>query len=308
MQEQLLALQALRSSKVIVYTTVDRPNLNLQIEEDIIEPIHQILESIGHQPVIDLFIYSRGGATIVPLPLVRLIRKYCEKFGALVPFRAHSAATMICIGADEIYMTKKAELGPVDPLLNVNSPQGQRQYASTDIFAYLEFAKTEVGWQAQGSTTVELLEFFHKYSGLPPDHVGKIYRMFTQSKKYIEELANSHPRGHRLRGVEKMAEVLVRGFGSHDYKIDSHEARSKLGLKVLPYHRETEAAIQALYSQVASFLKLTTPFAPAPNPNPATEIVGLIMSENKKLVKNLHYTASAAATGIQLDARFSEWV
>lgn len=314
MNPALLTLQGLRKSKVIVYATADRPNLGLQIDEDIIEPIHQILDSIGEQPAIDLFIYSRGGATIVPLPLVRLIRKYCAKLGALVPFRAHSAATMICVGADEIYMTRKAELGPVDPQLNVNSVQGQRQYASTDIFAYIEFAKAEAGWQPSASSTVELLEFFHKYSALPPDHVGKIYRMFTQSRKYIHELASSHAKGHRLKKVDSLAETLVRGFGSHDYKIDSHEAKGKLGLNVLPFDATLEAAINDLHRKVSAFLKLTTPFAPAPPvagapaPSPSIEPFGLIMSESKQLVKNFQYTTIATPQGPRLDGRFTEWV
>lgn len=312
MQSEITALQNLRKSKVIVYATGDRPSLSLQIEEDIIEPIHQILESIGTHQQIDLVIYSRGGATIVPLPLVRLIRKYCTKFGAIVPFRAHSAATMICIGADEIYMTKKAELGPVDPQLNVNTPQGQRSYASTDIFAYLEFAKNEVGWQPTASTPVELLEFFHKYCALSPDYVGKIYRMFTQSRKYIHELADSHAKGYRLKKVADLAETLVRGFGSHDYKIDSHEARSKLGLNVLKYDAATETAVDSLYRKMAGFLKLTTPFAPVPGAGGApcliSEPVGLILSENKQLVKNFQYTAIATPQGTKLDARFTEWV
>lgn len=36
----------------------------------------------------------------------------------MVPYKAHSAATLIAIGCDEIVMGSKSELGPIDPALN----------------------------------------------------------------------------------------------------------------------------------------------------------------------------------------------
>lgn len=266
--------------------TADRHPLSLDIQEDIIEVFHEVLGSIGDQEKIDLFLYSRGGSTIVPLPLVRLIRKYCRKFSVIVPFRAHGAATMICIGADEVYMTRKAELGPVDIQVNLQTPLGQKIFSTNDLFAYLDFAKQEIGWQVSNmESSFTLLEFFHKYSQLSPDLIGQIYRLYMQSSKYIMELAIHRSDGFSLDKeiVNQLAETLVRGFGSHDYKIDADEAK-KLGLNILPYDENLEAAVNKLYKNTASFLKLNTLFSSTLNAE-EKEPIGIIIGESKKAIK-----------------------
>jgi Serine dehydrogenase proteinase len=312
MQEQLEKLQALRKSKIILYATVDRPGLSQQIDESIIEVFHKHLEAIGDQELIDILIYSRGGATIVPLPLVRLIRKYCHRFGAIIPFRAHSAATMITVGADEVYMSRRAELGPVDPQLTINSPQGQRVIASTDLFAYLEFAKTELGWQSSNNeTSIEILEFLHKYCALSPDFIGKIYRMYTQSKKYIEELAESHAPGHLLgrESVDKLADTLMRSFGSHDYKIDSHEAKNKLGLNIISFDKNLEKNIEDVYVAMATYLKLSAPFVPGAIGTVGSETVGLILSEKMRSNQLFNFkVVKGPDSRPAIDASFSQWL
>lgn len=99
------------------------PDLATMIASDAIRPFYEHLEGIGYQDRIDLFLYSRGGDTNIPLRLVRLVREHCKFFSVLVPFRAHSAATMICLGADEIVMGKMGEISPVDPTTaNVFNP------------------------------------------------------------------------------------------------------------------------------------------------------------------------------------------
>jgi len=307
MQTLMLNLEKVRHSKIIVYVTSDRQNLPVQIEEDVIEIFHHILESMGDQEKIDLFIYSRGGSTIVPLPLVRLIRKYCNKFSVLVPFRAHSAATMICVGADEVYMTRKAELGPVDPQFNLMINQAQKTYGTTDLFAYLEFAKHEMGWQASNTEiSLALLEFFHKYCSLSPDLIGKIYRSYTQSRKYIAELAGYRSAGYALDkdAINQLIFALVSGFGSHDYKIDAYEAK-KLGLNILPYDKKLEHMVNELYRAVAVELKLNEPFVPQAT---GKEVAVMVRSEAKKAAKYaIIKSVTSTPKGNVADLGISSW-
>jgi len=107
-----------RLSKVIAYVTSDRPNLSVQIAGDVVSLIHEHILSLKEeeQSKLDFFIYSRGGQSDVPWTIVSMFKEYSPKgsFSVLIPYRAHSAATVIALGADEIVMTKKAELGPID--------------------------------------------------------------------------------------------------------------------------------------------------------------------------------------------------
>lgn len=66
-----------------------------------------------------------------------MFREYSQKgsFSVLIPYRAHSAATVIALGADEIVMTKKAELGPID--ITIGSGPYNPTEKDTHIRGYL---------------------------------------------------------------------------------------------------------------------------------------------------------------------------
>lgn len=118
-RKQLIeAIEKKRGCKLVCYVTSDRPNCAAQIAGDVVSLIHDHILAFPKdgRSKLDLFIYSRGGHSDVPWALVSMFRQYCHKgsFSVLVPYRAHSAATVTSLGADEIVMTKKAELGPID--------------------------------------------------------------------------------------------------------------------------------------------------------------------------------------------------
>ena len=121
-------IEGLRSSRVITYLTSDRQGpVNARIAMDVVPVVSKQLRAMGKVQNIDLFLYSAGGDTMVPWRLVSMIREYCEKFSVLVPYKAHSAATMISLGADEIVMSDLSEISPIDPsTANVFNPQDQQ--------------------------------------------------------------------------------------------------------------------------------------------------------------------------------------
>jgi ClpP class serine protease len=104
-----------RKSKVITYITNDRQGLGVPIAGDVVSLIHEHILSLKEEErsKLDFFIYSRGGQSDVPWAIVSMFREYSKKgsFSVLIPYRAHSAATVIALGADEIVMTKKSRIG-----------------------------------------------------------------------------------------------------------------------------------------------------------------------------------------------------
>src|SRR4030065_2812573 len=117
-------IEELRNSRVITYLTSDRQGpVNARVAMDIIPIIRKQLRQIGKVENIDLFLYSAGGDAMAPWRLVSMIREYFDKFSVLIPYKAHSAATMISLGADEIVMSDLSELSPIDPsTANVFNP------------------------------------------------------------------------------------------------------------------------------------------------------------------------------------------
>ncbi|MCL6580724.1 MAG: ATP-dependent Clp protease proteolytic subunit [Firmicutes bacterium] len=67
-------------------------------------------------PTVVLVLDSPGGDIHAAYLLARLYRTHASKLTVVVPRFAKSAATLICLAADEIVMTRIAELGPLDPL------------------------------------------------------------------------------------------------------------------------------------------------------------------------------------------------
>ncbi|MDR3345561.1 MAG: ATP-dependent Clp protease proteolytic subunit, partial [Campylobacteraceae bacterium] len=79
--------------------------------------LYEILESIGKQEKVYLFINSSGGNGKSSSRMVNLLRQYSNKIIAIVPLESASAATMLAIGADEIQMGPLAFLTAVDSSL-----------------------------------------------------------------------------------------------------------------------------------------------------------------------------------------------
>ena len=105
-------------SHVLVYVTGDRPGFETQIAGDTIDLFIEQLDKIGIVKKISLYLYTRGGDTAAAWNIINLLRQYCDELQVIVPHKAHSAGTIISLGANSIIMTKQATLGPIDPSLN----------------------------------------------------------------------------------------------------------------------------------------------------------------------------------------------
>src|SRR5215211_969736 len=106
-------LETSRESKLLVFFTGDRPNLQTQIASDVYDLFVNHLDKIGIVQKLSLVLYTRGGDTLTAWSLVNLIRQFCEELEIIIPSKAHSAGTLMALGADKIVMTKQATLGPI---------------------------------------------------------------------------------------------------------------------------------------------------------------------------------------------------
>lgn len=106
-----------RNSKVIAYSTSNRPGMETQIAADAVDVILEHLDSFGKTDKISLILYTLGGNTLAAWNIINLIREFCKELEIIVPNKCRSAGTLMCLGADNIVMTKQATLGPIDPSL-----------------------------------------------------------------------------------------------------------------------------------------------------------------------------------------------
>src|SRR5947209_9540803 len=73
-------------------------------------------------PSLDILLHSPGGSAEATASIVTYLRQKFSDIRIFVPLAAMSAATMWALAANEIYMGKHSQLGPIDP--QVITPRG----------------------------------------------------------------------------------------------------------------------------------------------------------------------------------------
>jgi ClpP class serine protease len=231
-------IETTRNSRVIAYLTSDRQGpFNARIAPDIIPLISKQLQKIGKVENIDLFLYSAGGDTMVPWRLVSMIREHCEKFSVLVPYKAHSAATMISLGADEIVMSDLSEISPIDPsTANVFNPadpanaQNRIPISVEDVMAYFDLAKNKFGIKSDEELSNIFTQFIKSSPQIHPLALGNVNRIHNLIRMLAKRLLKSHKVAMKEDTVDKIVDYFTEKLYSHQYFIGRKEAREDLGL------------------------------------------------------------------------------
>lgn len=65
--------------------------------------------------MVDVFLVSNGGISEATERIVSLLRGHFKEVRFIIPANAYSAATLMCMAGDEIIMTPRGTLGPIDP-------------------------------------------------------------------------------------------------------------------------------------------------------------------------------------------------
>lgn len=85
---------------------------------------------------IALLVDSYGGRAESAYVIAWLLREYCGGFTAIIPRRAKSAATLLCLGAERVIMADFGELGPLD--MQYDDPEREEPMSVLDEVQSLE--------------------------------------------------------------------------------------------------------------------------------------------------------------------------
>jgi len=234
-------IEGLRQSRIITYLTSDRQGpLNARIAMDVIPIINKQLQTIGKTKNIDFLLYSTGGDTMVPWRLVSMIRDYCDKFSVLVPYKAHSAATMIALGADEIVMSNLSELSPIDPAAaNVfnppdpTNPQNRIPISVEDVMAYFDLAKNKFGIKGDEELSHIFSKFIESNPPIHPLSLGNVNRIHNLIRILAKRLLKSHTKQLKEDEIVKLVDYFTERLYSHQYLIGRKEAKEDLGVETV---------------------------------------------------------------------------
>lgn len=261
----IAALEKERGSRILCYLTSDRRNLVAQIAKDALPYIYEHLKIFGHVQKIDLLLFTNGGDTLAGFGIVNKIREFCEQFGVLVPFKALSCGTLICLGADQIIMNEMGTLSPIDPSVGSEynpigrpgTPQvGQLLPLSVeDVAAFLKFAKTE--GQINNLENV----FLKLASEVNPIALGRAFRAREQIIMLGQKLLSTHREKLSALETEKIVNYLSRELGSHDYEISRTEAKENIP-QVIDATTEESDVMWKLYGAYRDIMELDVAFDP----------------------------------------------
>lgn len=89
----------------------------VSIEDNDAEMLEEVLQKLDLSQGLILMLNSPGGSALSAERIINICRTYSGtgEYEVIVPNKAKSAATMICLGASKILMSPTSELGPVDP-------------------------------------------------------------------------------------------------------------------------------------------------------------------------------------------------
>lgn len=91
-------------------------------------------------PDLDIILHSPGGSPDATAAIVRYLRGKYGHIRVFVPLAAMSAATMWSLAANEIWMGKHSQLGPIDPQMGI----GGALYPARAILEQFDRAKREL--------------------------------------------------------------------------------------------------------------------------------------------------------------------
>ncbi len=218
--------------------------------------LFELLEKIGHQEKIYLFIKSSGGNGQASLRIVNLLRQYCKEVVAVIPLECASAATMITLGANEIQMGPMAYLTSVDTSLTHSLSPIDRDNDRVSV-SLDELNRVVKLWQAQGSDKSEN-PYQQLFQHVHPLVIGAVDRAESLSIMLCKELLAYHIEDEKE--AENIAATLNSKYPSHGYPILIEEAK-RIGLKVnhlTPEINTLLLELNELYSEMGQ--RATTDF------------------------------------------------
>ena len=212
---------------------------------------------VGHGKKVELLIHSGGGHPDIAFKVMKFFRRRFDEVNVIVPLAAKSAATLMCLGADKIYMGEMADLGPIDIQIDDTYEHGSKSFSPLDEFKSMEYLREmsiegmdyyaslmniqygvsiKQGLEASVPLISELMRPI--FGQIDPIKMGGYRRAIAIGEEYAKRMLALTGNPHATQIVQTM----VWEYPSHDFAIEFEEARD-LGL---PVERLSEAQDQSL--------------------------------------------------------------
>ena len=254
-------IEKYRKRPLIVYATSTRQNVNALLAADVVREFIDQIDAVPKESTeIDILIHSTGGDGLAAWRLMATLRERFDHITVMVPHMAFSAATIFCLGADEIVMHPHASLGPIDPQIRAPGADGRDQHFSyEDVGAFLRFLVNEAEITEQSYISPIVLKLF---DSVTPLTVGYAQRASELSSALGERLLLTHMTSPEEKTrARDIAENLNKSFYAHGDAVSRARAK-ELELRIAAPDEKLEALIWAAFLGIEEFMELRKPFSP----------------------------------------------
>lgn len=247
LNERLDALEKHFKADVIFYYA--------PISNGLVKPFRDIIENLKLDEVENDSLYiilnTPGGSVEVVEQLVNIVRHHYSEVNFIVPDAAYSAGTIFCMSGNNIFMDYSSSLGPIDPQVEVQAPNGGTQWIPA--LGYLDKVNELIEKSANGTMTQAELIMLQKQD-------LAMLRRYEQAKeltvallkkwlvKYKFATWTTHKTTPALKGkpvtakekenrAEEIAKLLSenREWHSHGRSINIETLKTKLKLTIEDY-------------------------------------------------------------------------
>ena len=258
-QQAVAKVEGLTERNLIVYESFFSHPAGIIDEPDDgwIERMLTSIDLTKYRGALDLFINSPGGNPTTAEKIILTCRSYSTSFRVIVPSSAMSAATLIAMGSDAIVMTPTSEIGPIDPQMRIQTPQGP---ISRSAAAWVDAYRDLVNKMQQAIAADQPPHpFAAMLSKLDPSWI----QVCLKARQLAEKIAADYLHKHMLNGqTPEQIQAVVRHFltegeeFAHGRAIRSEKAR-QYGLTVETIEQGSPlwAAVVALHARCEHYVQ-----------------------------------------------------
>jgi hypothetical protein len=252
LNERLEKLEANFKSDVIFYYA--------PIANGLVKPFRDIIENLKDDDVgndtLSIILNTPGGSVEVVEQLVNIIRQHYTEINFIIPDSAYSAGTIFCMSGDNIYMDYSSCLGPIDPQVEVQGPNGQTQWVPA--LGYLDKVNELIEKSAKGTLThAELvmlqkqdLAMLRRYEQAKELTIALLknwlvkykFKNWDMHQTYPDKLNQPVTQVEKTERAEEIAKLLSENseWHSHGRSINIETLKTKLRLKIEDFSNDKE--------------------------------------------------------------------
>lgn len=248
----LRALERLRGSSVVVYWAAEPAGMRVQAAD--IPILYKCLRGSGRVSRRDVILNTEGGLLTAARRMALLLREYSERLDFLVPYRARSAGTLLCLAGDSMVLGPLGELGPLDPILRTGkkaSPDAPSGISAEDLRMFRVMMKK---WFGLASATDRMRAFEHINARIFPTTLSSIFRADQYVRMIATELLAFQLPAASRKQRDALVDRLISGYHEHQHQLTCSELQA-LGLRASAASPEEEEQLFAIMEGCTSFLE-----------------------------------------------------